>query len=126
MNERIKMVRTESGLTMKEFADRLGLTVASVSRYESGDRIPSNSVITAICKEFRINYEWLTTGEGEKVEKSLDDETAYNLSRAYETASEVSERLAEKIRIISTMDKEWWKLVDKVFEEIDRRREEQK
>ena len=37
----IKGLRTEEGLTMTEFSKRIGVTVSLVSRWESGDRVPS-------------------------------------------------------------------------------------
>ena len=65
MNNRIKLIRKEAGLTQAEFGLRIGLKQNSVAQMESAGRAPSNAVILSICKEFRINEEWLRTGEGE-------------------------------------------------------------
>ena len=37
----IKGLRTEEGLTMTELSKRLGVSVSTVSLWESGDRVPS-------------------------------------------------------------------------------------
>ena len=43
MNE-IKKIRVDMGLTQREFADKLGVTQASVASYESGRFKPSVKV----------------------------------------------------------------------------------
>ena len=64
MNERIKWLRKKLGLTQNEFGAKLGLAANTVTNYETGRRVPSNTVITAICREFNINRDWLLTGKG--------------------------------------------------------------
>lgn len=65
MNERIKWVRKELGLSMIEFGDKLGIVHSAVSMIESGKRSVSNQVIKAICNSFGVNETWLLTGDGE-------------------------------------------------------------
>lgn len=65
MNERIKLIRRNAGLTQERFAKVLGTVQNTITGYETGNRKPSGSVITLICKEFNINEEWLRTGHGE-------------------------------------------------------------
>lgn len=62
---RIRKARRMLDLTQAEFASRIKSTQNTVTRYETGDRTPSASVITLICREFDVNEEWLRTGEGE-------------------------------------------------------------
>ena len=56
INERIKNLRLQSGLTLKEVADRLGITEGTVQRYESGSIkvIPYES-ITGLADLFGVN-----------------------------------------------------------------------
>ncbi|MBR4122293.1 MAG: helix-turn-helix transcriptional regulator, partial [Erysipelotrichaceae bacterium] len=75
MKDRIRQVREQNSLTITKFAEKLGLTVAAVSYYESGKRIPSNSVLVAISKEFNVSYAWLKTGEGPMLDPEADDST---------------------------------------------------
>lgn len=65
MNERIKKLRKALDLTQQEFASRIGSVQNTITGYETGRRIPSNQVVSLICKTFSVNEEWLRTGKGE-------------------------------------------------------------
>lgn len=65
MNERLKEIRKLNRLTQEEFAKEIGITQSTVTAYECGNRVPSDSVILNICRNFNINETWLRTGEGE-------------------------------------------------------------
>ena len=64
IGERIKELRKALGLTQTKFGDRIGLKQNSVALIETG-RPTSDQTIFAICREFRVNEEWLRTGAGE-------------------------------------------------------------
>lgn len=64
MNERIKQIRKEFGLSQLEFGKRLGISDAAVSKIESGKNTPAETTIKLICTEFRISYDWILKGEG--------------------------------------------------------------
>ena len=72
MNDRIHAVRASVGLTMAEFARRIGMTTSSISLFESGKATPSDRTILAICREFGVNEQWLRTGEGEMFEQTRE------------------------------------------------------
>lgn len=65
VNERLKLLRKSLGLTQEEFADRLGIKRSAVSNYEIGRNVPIDAVVSLICREFRVNGEWLRSGVGE-------------------------------------------------------------
>lgn len=65
MNQRIKEVRRSLGLSQEEFGRRLGITKSAVSRIESSSNGASGQTVKSICREFNIDYGWLTTGQGE-------------------------------------------------------------
>ena len=65
MNSRIKKLRKALDLTQQEFANRIGSVQNTITGYETGRRIPSNQVISLICKTFNVSETWLRTGEGE-------------------------------------------------------------
>ncbi len=65
MNERIKELRRTLELTLKKFGERVGISEGAVSNIEKGKRGVSNQLIKSICREFSVDYIWLTTGEGE-------------------------------------------------------------
>ena len=65
MNERIKMVRKHLNLSQDSFGEKIGVTGGSISLLEKGKRNITEQMLKAICREFNVNYVWLTTGEGE-------------------------------------------------------------
>ena len=71
--ERIKDVRNSLGLTLEKFGDRLGIKKAAVSKIEKGENSLTDANIKAICREFSVDYMWLTTGEGEMFVETDDD-----------------------------------------------------
>lgn len=71
--ERIREVRNTLGLTLEKFGDRLGVTKVAISNIEKGNRNLTEQMTKAICREFNVDYMWLTTGEGEMFIDSDDD-----------------------------------------------------
>lgn len=64
MNERIALIRKDSHLSQDAFGKRLGVTGASISRLEKGERNVTDQMILAMCREFNVSEEWLRTGNG--------------------------------------------------------------
>lgn len=71
--ERIREVRNSLGLTLEKFGDRLGVTKVAISNIEKGNRNLTEQMTKAICREFNVDYIWLTTGEGEMFVETDDD-----------------------------------------------------
>lgn len=66
INQRIREIRKDLGLTQKDFGTRIGLKGGTVSWMEKED----NSIIEQnkriICDKFHVSMHWLETGEGDK------------------------------------------------------------
>lgn len=73
MKNRIKNLRKELNLTQQEFADKIGISRGNIGAYEVGKNIPSDAVISLICREFDVREEWLRTGEGEMFKPKPSD-----------------------------------------------------
>lgn len=71
--ERIKDVRNSLGLTLEKFGEKLGVTKTAISRLEKGERSLTEQMTKSICREFSVDYIWLTTGEGEMFVETDDD-----------------------------------------------------
>lgn len=71
--ERIREVRNTLGLTLEKFGDRLGVTKVAISNIEKGNRNLTEQMTKAICREFNVDYMWLTTGDGEMFIGNDDD-----------------------------------------------------
>ena len=63
--ERIKKLRETLGLTLESFGEKVGVTRGAISNLEKGNRNLTEQMTKAICREFGVDYIWLTTGEGE-------------------------------------------------------------
>ncbi len=72
-NERIKEVRKSLGLTLEKFGERIGLKKSAVSLIENGKNSVTDANVKAICREFNVDYIWLTTGDGEMFIDTDDD-----------------------------------------------------
>ena len=100
VNNRIKELRKNYlNLTQVEFGNRIGAAGSTVVGWEKGNRIPGDTTIKMICKEFHVNYMWLKEGEGEvfsTVEKSLID----RLTDEYEL-NPVQRRIIEQVITLS-------------------------
>lgn len=65
METTLKQFRKALGLSQEEVGRRVGVTGVAISRIESGDRALTDRMALALCKEFNVDYGWLTTGQGE-------------------------------------------------------------
>ena len=118
MKDRIKAVREANNMSLTRFAEKLKTSVATISRYESGDRIPSDASLKLISKEFNVSYAWLKNGEGPMDDISDDS----SILRVIETYQSLPDRLRALVDALATMDPEWYKTLDEAFAEIERRK----
>lgn len=74
INDRIKELRRE-GETQIEFAERMGTTQASISRYLNG-RQPDRETLIKIASRANVSLDWLLTGKGQAPapQKSQEEE----------------------------------------------------
>ena len=108
MNNRIREIRKQAGLSMQSFGERIGVSSPSISKIESGINNPSEQTIRAICSEFNINRDWLVDGIGEmKVTQPLLPEIIHNL-RKYPRV----------LDILSVMQPEEWEALNAVLQRV--------
>ena len=72
-NERVKEIRVALHLTLEEFGRRIGVTRGSMSNIENGKRNLTEQMTKSICREYGVDYIWLTSGEGEMFVETDDD-----------------------------------------------------
>ena len=70
IGDRIKKIRKERGLTLRQMETDIGLSNASISRYENGFFDVPPRIQKLICRTYSINPTWLETGEGEMEDRS--------------------------------------------------------
>lgn len=116
MNSRIKDVRKYSKLSQDAFGKRLGITGASVSRLESGDRDPSDQTILSICREFDVNELWLRTGEGDMLrQRSRYEELSGFFGGLLKAEPDFRHRL---ISVLSRLDADEWQMLERIAREL--------
>lgn len=63
--ERIKLIRKENQMTLEQFGNILEVTKVAISNIENGKRNVTEQMRKSICREFRVDPVWLTTGKGD-------------------------------------------------------------
>lgn len=58
-HERLKELRLERGLKLKDVAAAIGLSIRAVSNYEQGIREPSIDTIKKLCNFFQCSADYL-------------------------------------------------------------------
>lgn len=112
LREQLIQLRDKYGLSQQEFADRVGVSRQSVSRWESGKSVPSAKQAAALCAAFRLNAKAFLNGRIE--EEDAEEGTAVGsaagaavgsaegaaapAANTGEHASETGERLQEASR----------------------------
>lgn len=117
INERIKQIRKESGLTQSQFAEQIGLKQNSIALLESGKRMPSDQTILSICREFRVQPEWLRTGEGEPFrEPEVDAQLAAFLAEI--TDGDSSDFQKRFVSMLSRLRPDQWALLEDMAKDL--------
>lgn len=59
MGERLKQLRIEHQMKLRDVATALNVTVRSINRYEDGTREPSVEMIIKFCKLYDVSADYL-------------------------------------------------------------------
>ena len=76
MNERVKLIRKQLGMTQGQLAQRLGIGKAALSMIETGKAGLSARNRNILVQELNVNPDWLETGKGNMF-NAEPDLTAY-------------------------------------------------
>ncbi len=76
MNERVKLIRKQLGMTQEQLAQRLGIGKAALSMIETGKAGLSSRNRNILVQDLNVNPEWLETGRG-RMFNAEPDLTAY-------------------------------------------------
>ena len=83
MKERIAILRKELGMTQRQFGEKIGVQRGTVTNYELGRNIPTETVRLMICREYGVNREWLETGKGEMLAEKERYDQVWEISEKY-------------------------------------------
>ena len=125
MNERIKLLRKALELNQTDFGARLGVKQGTVAAYESGARVPLDSVIVSICREFGVSESWLRSGEGEMfLQLSREEEiTKFCMSIIRDPDSEFQRQF---VSVLARLEPPQWQLLSDMADKLLAQRDAQK
>ena len=92
-SEKLKALRKARGLTQLQVADRIGISKAMISAYETASKAPSVDVLIRLSRLYGVSIDYLVCVNSPKSldVSDLDDDTIAHLSA-----------LVEKLRIQNT------------------------
>ena len=59
IGQRIKILRSAKGLSQQDLAEKVGTTTSAIGNYESGCRVPKDSIKTEIAKALDTSVEFI-------------------------------------------------------------------
>ena len=89
---------------MDKFGNKIGITKASVSKLESGENNPSEQTLKLICREFNVDYFWLTEGFGDMF-IDIPDTVIDEMKITYDL-SDFEEQILRQYLILSKEERE--------------------
>lgn len=109
LNDRIKLVFKDSGLTQMDISKRLNIAQSSVSGIISGKANPSKRTLADIADRFDVNLEWLRDGTGPmKKERPLKHDLGEFFAEVISTDVPYRD---EFILALSELAPEHWKIL---------------
>lgn len=107
INERIYTVRKHLKVSQTAFAESLGTTRGVIVNLENGETSPKPQFISLLCSVYKINRNWLETGDGEMFKTpSVNDEIAEFVGTALSGNSDPVMRRV--LLALSRMDEVGW------------------
>ncbi len=89
MKNRIKLLRKTLKLSQTEFAEKLGMTMRAIQKWEAGEVEIKISSLKLLEKVFNANIDWLINGTGDMIlnnnsnKNDINDENIKSLSITY-------------------------------------------
>ena len=120
INDRVRILRKNLGLTLEKFGNRLGVGKNAISRIETGKNGVTDQMIKSICREFNVEYIWLTTGEGEMFQDS-DDAFLEQIDRIMAGENELHKTI---LRGAASLDIEDLEAIDRMIQKFKKISEE--
>lgn len=116
LKDRFKELRESLSLTQQKFADRLDISRNFVAQIEMGNKIPSERTIKDICREFKVNYDWLVNGTGDMFRD--DDSDAQAIVDSVMTGDN---DFAKKTLVkFARLSEDRWRQIQEILSELEK------
>ena len=120
---RIKELRKSLGLTQKEFANRIGIKDALVSRIENGTAPLSTQNRKAIIREFHVNPKWLDNGEGNMLTGISGNPISLTQFITQVLEADENDIRRKTIEVLSEIDRSDWDKIEAIVDRIADKKE---
>lgn len=106
MNTRLHHLRKILKLSQEDFGKRLGVTGASISRLEKGERNITEQMILSICREYNVSEDWLRDGLGDDDCPFIkqEDEVAEAVSRLLDESNPFYDLILDIMQTFDQLD----------------------
>lgn len=84
--ERVRYIRKDKNMTLEKFGEKIGLKKNSLSQIENGKNDLTEQNKKAICREFHVNYAWLSEGIGD-IYNNIGETLISRLADEYQLSS---------------------------------------
>lgn len=90
-SEKVRDLRQKSGMTQQDFADAIGVSLRTVTNYETGDRYPKKREMYAkIAKVFNTDINYLLTEDEDFLAKVSEEYGTRGIRQAQDILSQVN------------------------------------
>lgn len=93
---RIKELRKDKGLTMKQFGEQIGMAESTISLYEAGKRQPDIETLNKIANYFNVTTDYLLGRTDDRNSRIIEDEPII-IRRLRKGTDKMDEKQQEKM-----------------------------
>ena len=95
--DRLKEVRSRQKLSQNELANRIGVHVTNISRYERGENKPTTQVLSKLAEALEVTTDFLMSGSTDEVaESNISDKELLSLFKRVNTLSNDKKKLVKE------------------------------
>lgn len=117
MNQRLRELRKALNLNQTEFGNRIGVKQSTITGYETGNRVPLDSVIVSICREFNVNEDWLRSGKGEMF-LPVEDEVGEIVSKLVDESNPFYDMILDIMHTFNNLDDKGQEIICNFAEDL--------
>ena len=104
LNEKLKNLRIENKMTQRELANKLGISISTLQKYEYGTLNIKNEIILSLCDIFNISVDDFLNEKRQNemdILKEMDDleKEEFRRNKALLTIEKVKKKLEERKKI---------------------------
>lgn len=118
---RVSYIIEKNNLTKTAFALKVGLSQPFVSQICAGTKEPSDRTISDICRLFKINEDWLRTGNGDMQASLTEDEQLVEFMT--DLMAESSDSFRRRfISVVSELDADGWAFLENLADKLAKKK----